>query len=673
MRKVILKTIELHYFKGQKSFQMEFDKDVTEISGPNGSGKSTIADAFTWCLFGKNMKGESDTKFLIKTVDENGVEIPHVNHEVRMVLDVNGQEMELKRILIPEYDKDDNLNGNHTEYYVNEVPLKKSEYDAKVKDIIDESVFKLITSPFAFLTMEWKKQREMLMNMVGEINDSDIASKSNEFTILLSKLTGKTLDEYRKEIACKLSKVNEEMQSIPVRVDELKRNMPICATDESLKRKAEIEAELEKNSQEERSFVEAFNSANAEAMKKVKELNDLKQKQFQILNDAESKERMAIHEANSKYNEAEREFKNLEVIEKSDSESTKQMSDNIRRSIGQHLEGIKEAEEKMSELRGEWSKINGEQFNGGEFLTCPLYGHTCNDDAACGKYTVEQTSAFEAYKANKAERLTNITKTGSALKANVEEKRAIVQGLETQLEQLKKDYESRNQQRIAKAAELDSFMKSNPKKPLIASVKGEDIPEWVDLGLEIAKMEASMNNSSEVKCGSIDEETKMKKESLNVELRTLSTLIANKAICDSNNKRIEELENNLQTLGAEKARLENEKRIADEFEIAKMDEVGSKVNSLFSIVKWQMFTRQVNGELVPACIALVNGVRWSDANTAGMYNAGIDVATSLSKAYNVSAPMFIDNAESIGTIYNPGDGQQIHLRHDKNASQLKTS
>ena len=665
--KVMIKSIELHYFKGIRSLAMEFGPEVTEISGPNGCGKSTVADAFTWCLFGKNMKGESDTKFLVKTVDANGVEIPHVNHEVKLVLEVNGAQMELKRILVPEYDKDDNLNGNHTEYYYNEVPLKKSEYDQKVKAIMDEDVFKLITSPFAFLQIEWKKQRELLMNMVGDVNDEMVAAGNADFTGLLDKLTGKTLNEYRKELACKLGRVNDEMVAIPVRIDELKRNMPEGATAADLQRKAEIEDELTHIEAAEKSLAAAADEASKEYMQKTMALNQLKQKRFLVLQDAETVERMKIHEANSKYNEAEAKYKALQLDETSDAEEVRLNEIRMQQNIQAQRDNIKANTQQMDMLRNKWKDINAQEFDESPELKCPLYGHACQDGAACSQYEANQHGAYAAFCAKKDEQLAKITEQGKSIRAINTQTEALVADLEKKLETMLQDREARKAARIVEMAQLDYWMKENPKAPLIASVKGEDLPEYVELTEQIKAEEEKLTKpeTAEPTAEQMQHKFELKKE-----LDSIKAKIASGEIAKANGSRIKELEEQLKTLGAEKAMLENERRIADDFEIAKMNEVSNKVNSMFELVSWQMFTRQVNGELVPACIALINGVRWDCANTASMYNAGIDVATSLGAAYGVSAPMFIDNAESIGTIYNPGRGQQIHLRHVKELSDI---
>ena len=86
----------------------------------------------------------------------------------------------------------------------------------------------------------------------------------------------------------------------------------------------------------------------------------------------------------------------------------------------------------------------------------------------------------------------------------------------------------------------------------------------------------------------------------------------------------------------------------------------SNINSKFRYVKFKLFETQVNGGLNETCEALVNGVPFSNANTASQINAGIDIINALSEFYGINAPIFIDNRESINQIID-SNSQIINL------------
>jgi hypothetical protein len=60
-----------------------------------------------------------------------------------------------------------------------------------------------------------------------------------------------------------------------------------------------------------------------------------------------------------------------------------------------------------------------------------------------------------------------------------------------------------------------------------------------------------------------------------------------------------------------------------------------------------MFDYTQEGNAVETCIAMVNGVPYPVANSASQVNAGLDIINALCRYYETSAPIFIDNAESV--------------------------
>ena len=153
-------------FKGIKNLTIDFDAN-TNIYGDNGTGKTTIFDAFTWLLFGKNSEDKKD--FEIKTLDQKNKVIPKIDHEVSAELGVDGDIITIKRTLREKWVKtrgalEAEFTGNETLYYWNEVPLSMKEFQNKVSEILDEQVFKLITS-----LKNVKKIKKYFYEIISEI------------------------------------------------------------------------------------------------------------------------------------------------------------------------------------------------------------------------------------------------------------------------------------------------------------------------------------------------------------------------------------------------------------------------------------------------------------------------------------------------------------------------
>lgn len=80
-----------------------------------------------------------------------------------------------------------------------------------------------------------------------------------------------------------------------------------------------------------------------------------------------------------------------------------------------------------------------------------------------------------------------------------------------------------------------------------------------------------------------------------------------------------------------------------------------------SLVNFKLFEIQKNGEINEICEATVDGVPFStDLNNAARINAGLEIINTLSKHYQVVAPIFVDNAESVNQIADT-EAQQIAL------------
>ena len=63
---------------------------------------------------------------------------------------------------------------------------------------------------------------------------------------------------------------------------------------------------------------------------------------------------------------------------------------------------------------------------------------------------------------------------------------------------------------------------------------------------------------------------------------------------------------------------------------------------------------------MPDCICYIDGVRYSDKNAAGKVNAGLDVINTLCAFHGVSAPIFVDEAESVNEFI-PVNSQLVKL------------
>lgn len=89
-------------------------------------------------------------------------------------------------------------------------------------------------------------------------------------------------------------------------------------------------------------------------------------------------------------------------------------------------------------------------------------------------------------------------------------------------------------------------------------------------------------------------------------------------------------------------------------------ELLKRINGMFRYVSFSFVNEQLNGGEKLTCVCTVNGTPFLDVNNAGQINAGIDIINAICTAKGVSAPIFVDNAESVNQII-PSLSQIIRL------------
>ena len=149
-------------------------------------GKTTLSDAFMWLLFDKDSANRKD--FEIKTLGPDGEPEHGLEHTVEAVLELeDGSRLALKRSTRrsgPRNADQQPLSSPATlrTTYLDGVPVKKSEYDAQIAEIADEQIFRLLTDPRYFNeVLHWNDRRELLLEVCGDVSDSEVISSKKSF------------------------------------------------------------------------------------------------------------------------------------------------------------------------------------------------------------------------------------------------------------------------------------------------------------------------------------------------------------------------------------------------------------------------------------------------------------------------------------------------------------
>ncbi|WP_160203458.1 hypothetical protein [Priestia megaterium] len=634
MKKITLKVLILKNFKGVKEFKLDVQDRNAKVFGDNGTGKTTIPDGFNWGLFDKDSQNKKD--FQLKTVDQSGKEFNNLEHEVEAIFSVDDEELSLRKVFKEKWTRKRGqataeFSGHTTDYYVNGVPSKKKEYTEAVANLINEDIFKLLTSPLYFNEqLHWQKRRELLLEISGDITNEEVVNSNKSLAALENILNGKSIEDHRKIIASKRAEINKELTRIPVRIDEVRRSI----VDVSELNESAINEEIEKIqaliTQQEEELSRIQNGT--EVVEKQKKLREIESSLIELKNEYKEKnygELNALRDKVAVQKDKINQF-NFDIKQK-------QHDSNI------YEERLKASEKNIQQLREEWVKKDNKTFDEHK-TTCSMCGQEYPED--------QKQEIIEKFNIEKSQQLEEITNNGKLAAKEVEQLKVDVSAIKNQLISL--EAEKKESERVL------SELKAQYEELKNNTTAFEETEEFKTKQSEISSIQEEIQR---VKDHANEEATLVREKIMNLK-EDIRNLERDKAKFDqvkASNKRIEELEAEEKTLAKEFEELEHQLFLTEEFIRSKVTLLEEKINSKFKYARFKLFETQINGGLTETCETLYEGVPYSRGlNNAARINVGLDIISTLSEHFGVSAPIFIDNSEAVTKLI-PIDAQVISL------------
>lgn len=671
--KMMLKSLHLENFKGSKLLDVNFT-EKTKIKGQNASGKTTVFDAFTWLLFNKNSAGEE--KFNVRPLDKDGKRIDNVEIKVAAVLDVDGKEVELSKIQKQNWVKKRGtdtvtLQGNVNSFEIDGYPKSEADFKAYVSGLAQsEEMFKMLTNPQYFSSLKWKEQRDILMKLVSELSDVELAQTDAKYAPLLGELEkAPSTDDIRAKFSKALSEWKKKQAEIPVRIDEAEKSKVDVDVAEQELAKTDLERQIAGIDEQLKSAYKVVDDLEQQKFELQFEINDCKRKANELL----IKERRALED---KKDEATRKFndlhKKITILER----------------------GIEDKKRRIEALNGEKSEL-GKQYNAEitkVFDEAPylfdeskwVFDESTTVCSLCGQKLpedkIEQLKAdFETRKAKAKEgaadklkaakfsfdnhkkvELNRISTLGNEKKAEVEALKAEIVDAEKNFPELRKQETEQTKienECIKKLSELPEEADLSANEDYEALMKKE-----ADLQAQIDSARANSTDTSALE---------QKKAELEIALEDAKAIIAQAAKNVEVDERIAELQAEQKEIGQKVADQEQMLYLLEEFIRFKLNKVSESINSHFKTVNFKLFEMQLNGGLKDCCECTVNGVPYSTLNSGHRIVAGLDIIRSLSELYGVSVPIFVDNAESLNEFNVPDMDAQLILLSVSEDKQLK--
>lgn len=673
--KLKIRSLHMENFKGIKSLDVNFS-NKTSIKGQNAAGKTTIFDAFTWLLFNKNSAGEE--KFNVRPLDKDGNRIDNVEIKVVGVIDVDGKEVELSKVQKQNWVKKRGtdtvtLQGNVNSFEIDGYPKSEADFKAYVSNLAQsEDMFKMLTNPQYFSSLKWKDQRDILMRLVTDVSDVELAQTNAKYAQLLGELEkAPSTDDIRAKFQKALTEWKKKQSEIPVRIDEAEKSkVDVDVAEQELakvdlvRRIAECDKKME-------------NAGSA--------LGDLRSKEMQLQFDMSGMEQTMNRELSNKRSimDAElRDCKNeLEHFAVTISLKEKQISDNEKT--------ITDADAERKKLGEQYNSEKAKVFDETPYLFDEskwIFDESTTVCSLCGQKLpadkIEQLKAdFEERKTKAkadAKRKLNDSKSDfiTQKESNLEEIKAYGFAKKNLIEELtKKNADLQMEIDSLKKQEQGTFANKEELCKLLSEIPEEadysQNEEYVKLKTEHDKILADIAKLESEGADKVVTDLKAEKTNLQAQLDEVNKVIAQAANNIMIDDRIETLHDEQKEIGQKVADQEQMLYLLEEFIRFKLDKVSESINSHFKTVNFKLFEMQLNGGMKDCCECTVNGVPYSTLNSGHRIVAGLDIIRSLSELYGVSVPIFVDNCEAVSSGNLPDMDSQMICLYVSEDKQLK--
>lgn len=652
--RIKLDSIIIRNFKGISQFELTpLGKDLA-LYGDNGTGKTTVYDAFLWCLFGKNSQDQSDTKFDWKPLDENNQEKHHLETEVTVNLVIDGEQKELSRKIVEKWTKKrgslkESFDGHTTSYYIDELKVSQKDYKAAIEELGGEALFQMLTKVNYFAeVMKADDRRKILLEMAGDVSESDVIASNKELAKLPDILDGKSVEERTALVKQAMKQVNKDIKELPGRIDEAQRSLPDLEEldkQELATRKLALQADLAR-AQEELSIA-----------KSPAAMSDLVAKRAELKTKFANEERAYIQTETDKYadevGELQKHYdKCMDEIQELgvDIFNLKEKLKHINAKKDSRKHTIKILEGRNDELRDMFNQDKLEVFPDFDEhkLSCPVCGRQY-DEPKLAEIKTNYDKELSDYNKAKAERMAEYKARGKGNKAKIIECQDEIAELEKEEAAFTHALESHN-------ALLD--YKTGEKREILAEMECQknrfvyfhNTERGLELRNQYDKLERQIEALERGEQANVIE-LQAKIDSILAEINDVNDLLYRFELHAKQQERVDELIAKEQSLGLKFGELEQQLMVLEEYVRTKVSLLTETINSQFRIVKFKLFDTAINGGLIECCEPTVGGANYSTGlNNAARINAGLDIINALMSHYDLHLPLFVDNAESVNEL-----------------------
>ena len=649
MKKIIFKSLSLLNFKGIRNLHVSFGENLTVISGRNAAGKTSIADAIMWVLFDVGYDGN---KLEPKTFEKNHEIIKEIPHEAELTLLVDGDQIVLKRSLSDAW-KGDKCTNTY-KYYVDGDVTTAGDFKKIVEDICPDSVFRRISSATNFCSLPWQKQRELLESLAEKYTTQDITQGDERFDFVVEELKKKSIADLIHHIKYKRKEVQKQLDAVPVRLAELNKSLPEAQDWDALSAE---KTKLNDKLVELANKMQAIRIGGADKvrydgiLKKIefseKRKRNMEQGAMNLATEQATKHQSDVITANIAVKKAQSLVDDLKATMRGYTESEIHAKDK-KEECERKVVDINNRLDELSKSRWSWNAEDG---------ICPHCGQPLPEEDV-ERIKKESKDRFNERKSNASKKLQEEVN-------GIQQEYTAAKNI---LEKLDNDRMVTTNQLVKanktlKEAEFKKLEVDAEKPKTYEQILAEK-EEYQQVVKEIADLQAELDEPS----ARSDENTEMlvglekEREPIGIRYNEVLELLATKETYDRISGLIEKAKQDKESYQNQLDELDEQLDLANEYNKKSCQLLEENVNGHFSYVKWSMFRQDLEGNMQPYCECYHDGVPYSRLNGAAKVNAGIDIANTFSRFYQVSAPMVLDECESVNDPIYSGDQQQIRLK-----------
>lgn len=644
-----LRKLDFRNFKGGTEV-IDFT-NFTDIYGANEAGKTRIFDAWLWLLFGKDSQGKSD--FDIKPLDSNNNVRHKIDVEVSAEIEIDGNFSSFMKVYKEKWTKKKGnpeplLTGHTTDYYINSMNITKKEYEDYIFSIIDLELFKLLSNPDYFESLNWAEKRKIIFSLVPSVSDEDIAGDDKNYLDMLVELKGRDMQAYKSHLATSRRKVNEDLKLIPSSISELEKIKPevldfVDLKDQLYQREVDLKR-IDSSIIDESKALKSISDKRIEIQNQINTLNESKSALYNKLKSEFNKEPDRLE---SDYLNNVSELTSIQNKLKSKTSIIEVTKSDIEVQKG-----------KLEKLRADFEEISMNEFSMKDSdCVCP----TCKQNLPESDIESKKEDLKVNFNRNKEYEFLAINTKGKALKQVLldnendlvlkEKEKYDLEVQELKLKKLIKKYEEKKAEIPRGAVSFDFVISKDPEYNKIIN--------------DMDALEKLIPNAPQTSSELVE-----KKEEIENKIKTINSQLENETQIEKIDVRIKELNKKTTDLAQQIADFEQKEYTIEQFTKKKIQSVEEAVNAQFDYVKFKLYNKLMNGGEEECCITLIGGVPYSSANNAAKTNSGLDVIKTLSDYNNTFIPIIIDNRESVSEIIEMNN-QVINLIVEKGQKKLR--